>query len=163
MKCHRSYPVNFSESTLCQAFARKCPTMFCKSRLRACSWGLSSSAELFTPLPRAGFPSYLVQFSTVFWTSLWQRSISSFLLQWAAWWLPHSQTCPISELWSYLDQSLPLSFSHYLFSFASFGQHKILRHPITHHALDYFRYTPLLPSVWPVTVQAELPHTVCSP
>lgn len=56
-----------------------------------------------------------------------------------------SADCPISELCPILDQSLSLPFSHWLFSFAFFGQNKTLRYSITHYALDYLNIFPSLP------------------
>jgi len=98
MKCHRSYPVNFSETTICQVFTWKLQRCFAIAdyvpAVEVCPVVQAQSAELFTPLPRAGFPSYPMQFSTDFWTGLWQCSVSPFLLQWVVWWLPCSRPAP---------------------------------------------------------------------
>lgn len=51
----------------------------------------------------------------------------------------------ISELCPILEQFLSLPFSHWLFSFVSFGWNKKLRYSITHHALDYLNIFPFLP------------------
>lgn len=45
MKCHRSFPVICSEIAIQKEIVRKCPTMFCNSRLCACRWGLSNGAS----------------------------------------------------------------------------------------------------------------------
>lgn len=101
------------------------------------------SAALLVPLPRAVFPSDLLQFSIDFCTGLWQWSITPFLLQSVV--VVTTSADLISELCPILEQFLSLPFSHWLFSFVSFGRNKKLRYSITHHALDYLNIFPFLP------------------
>lgn len=144
------YPLSFSETTICQAFARKCPTMFCNSsyvpELTFAWWCKLQVQRFLCHCQELSFHQICCSFPLTFAQAFDSDPLPpSYFSECCGGYHSSRPDYLISELCPILEQFLSLPFSHWLFSFVSFGRNKKLRYSITHHALDYLNIFPFLP------------------